>query len=120
MDNKQYLARKTLGYLEATYRVIEGDRLTAEALHKEGFATSQMFDLYEGAKEHLQKAIENYTHATLVRERFFGSLSSDELDKTIKFLRDYADRTDNTDTNEPIEYQGVGLDWLDAQDGAIH
>ncbi len=97
-----------------------GDRLTAETLHKEGFATSQMIDLFESAKEHLQKAIENYTYATLAREKFFGSLSSDELDKTIKFLRDYADRIDNTDANKPIEYQGVGLDWLNAQDGAIH
>ncbi|HHH0684222.1 TPA: KilA-N domain-containing protein [Yersinia enterocolitica] len=120
MDNKEYYARKTIDYLEATYRVIKGDRLTAEALGKEGSDTAKMIVLLESAEIYLQKAIESYTYATLAREQFFGSLSSGEIDKTIKFLRGHADHLEKTGINEPIEYQGVGLDWLNAQDGEIH
>lgn len=120
MDNKEYYARKTIDYLEAIYRVIKGDRLTAETLGKEGSDTAEMIALLECAEIHLQKTIENYTYATHAREKFFGSLSSDELDKTIKFLRDHADFLEKAGVNEAIEYQGIGIDWINAQDGEIH
>ncbi|MFS7249329.1 hypothetical protein AB6869_19790 [Rahnella rivi] len=118
MKNKEHYARYSIGLLELVYRAVKGDRLTAAALHGEGLDTAQIVDLLAKAEGSLIQVIECYTDATHRRERLFESLTDSDRVKTVKFLRDHADRVEIAGA-DPIDFQGIGSEWLDAQDNAI-
>ncbi|MFD3231623.1 hypothetical protein [Rahnella aceris] len=119
MKNKEHYARYSIDLLECIYRAVKGDRLTAAALDGEGLDTAQIVDLLVKAEGSLIQVIECYTQATHHRERLFESLTDSDRVKTVKFLRDHADQVEKAGA-DPIDFKGIGGEWLDAQDSAIH
>ena len=118
MKNKEHYGRYSIDLLECIFRAVKGDRLTAAALHGEGLDTAEIVDLLVKAEGSLIQVIESYTQATYLRERLFESLTTSGRAKTVKYLRDHADQVEKAGA-DPIDYQGIGGEWLDAQDNAI-